>query len=421
MRFDGVRFAVFNAANEPAFRDDSVYSLLTAPRRHAVGGHRGRRAGPLSRGRVPRVRRGRGPDQPLRARRVRRSGRPAVGRDRRAACFDCEGDALQPRRRPRRRAGDERPRDLPGSRRAACSSAESGLLVLHGGRARPLPLDREPGRQQHPHHSRDRATARVWIGTISGLRRLEGGVRGNPFALPRIVDGTNISVLHESRSGELWIGTYGRGLMRLDDGPARHAVGAGVAAARQRAGRLRRRRRQRLGRHAGRAAASAAGARPAPSPRATARRLSINTIYEDPRGPLLVDGAERPALPGLGSDARARAAAGGLSRAASSATSSATASDGCGSAPTGRASRASTARRSCRYTMKDGLVNDFVRAFCEDREGGIWIGTDGGLSYWRGRGSFRNFTVGDRSRLRQHPRPAAGSRRQRSGWPPTAA
>ena len=36
-----------------------------------------------------------------------------------------------------------------------------------------------------------------------------------------------------------------------------------------------------------------------------------------------------------------------------------------------------------RYTMKDGLVNDFVRAFCEDREGGIWIGTDGGLSYWR--------------------------------------
>ena len=29
-RFDGVRFAVFNAGNEPAFRDDSVYSLLTA-------------------------------------------------------------------------------------------------------------------------------------------------------------------------------------------------------------------------------------------------------------------------------------------------------------------------------------------------------------------------------------------------------
>ena len=42
--------------------------------------------------------------------------------------------------------------------------------------------------------------------------------------------------------------------------------------------------------------------------------------------------------------------------------------------------------------MKEGLVNDFVRAFCEDREGGLWIGTDGGLSYWRA-GTFRSFTA----------------------------
>ena len=43
------------------------------------------------------------------------------------------------------------------------------------------------------------------------------------------------------------------------------------------------------------------------------------------------------------------------------------------------------------FTMKDGLVNDFVRAFCEDRKGGVWIGTDGGLSYWRD-GTFSSFT-----------------------------
>ena len=47
-----------------------------------------------------------------------------------------------------------------------------------------------------------------------------------------------------------------------------------------------------------------------------------------------------------------------------------------------------------RFTMKEGLVNDFVRAFCEDREGGLWIGTDAGLSYWRG-GTFRSFTAAD--------------------------
>ena len=55
--FDGVRFAVFNRANEPAFRDDSVYSLLTTRGRDAVGRHRRRRAGPLRAGRLPRVRR----------------------------------------------------------------------------------------------------------------------------------------------------------------------------------------------------------------------------------------------------------------------------------------------------------------------------------------------------------------------------
>ena len=30
VRFDGVRFTIFGSQNEPAFRDDSVYSLLTS-------------------------------------------------------------------------------------------------------------------------------------------------------------------------------------------------------------------------------------------------------------------------------------------------------------------------------------------------------------------------------------------------------
>src|SRR5262249_52897336 len=54
-----------------------------------------------------------------------------------------------------------------------------------------------------------------------------------------------------------------------------------------------------------------------------------------------------------------------------------------------------------RYTMKQGLVNDFIRAFCEDHDGDLWIGTDGGLSRLHkngrkdGRGGFQNFTVKD--------------------------
>ncbi len=45
-----------------------------------------------------------------------------------------------------------------------------------------------------------------------------------------------------------------------------------------------------------------------------------------------------------------------------------------------------------RYTMRQGLVNDFVRAFCEDREGDLWIGTDGGLSRFSA-GRFQNFNI----------------------------
>ena len=180
----------------------------------------------------------------------------------------------------------------------------------------------------------------------------------------------------------MWIGTYGRGLMRFDSGPARHAVGAGVAPAQQRAGRLRRRRRQRLGRHAGRPAASAAGRREHDHDDRR-RPAEHQHDLQDPRGPLLVTAlngrlfqVSRQTLVPVRSAGVARRARRSqcLSRQPRSAL-------GRDRRSGHRAHRRHA--RSSRFTMKQGLVNDFVRAFCEDREGGIWIGTDGGLSYWR--------------------------------------
>src|SRR5262249_12673285 len=65
---------------------------------------------------------------------------------------------------------------------------------------------------------RQTADGALWIGTISGLRRLDQAVNGDPFMTPKILSGANISVLLESRSGELWIGAYGQGLMRFQSG-----------------------------------------------------------------------------------------------------------------------------------------------------------------------------------------------------------
>lgn len=45
-----------------------------------------------------------------------------------------------------------------------------------------------------------------------------------------------------------------------------------------------------------------------------------------------------------------------------------------------------------RYTSHEGLVNDFIRVFHEDRKGALWIGTDNGISKWDGQ-RLRNFRV----------------------------
>ncbi len=158
-RFDGVRFAVFNAGNEAAFRDDSVYALLTARDGTLWAGTEG---GGLVRYRTGAFRTfgaAEGLTNPF----VRvvfedRSGRLWVGTDR--GLFRLEGDALH--------RVDGRDGVPSMSVHAICEDREgrllvggAGLLVLNGGAGRALQLDREPRRQQHPHHSGDAGRRRL--------------------------------------------------------------------------------------------------------------------------------------------------------------------------------------------------------------------------------------------------------------------
>ncbi len=46
------------------------------------------------------------------------------------------------------------------------------------------------------------------------------------------------------------------------------------------------------------------------------------------------------------------------------------------------------------FTTRQGLVNDFIRAFLETRDGSIWIGTDEGVSRWKS-GEFTNYRTFD--------------------------
>ncbi len=63
------------------------------------------------------------------------------------------------------------------------------------------------------------------------------------------------------------------------------------------------------------------------------------------------------------------------------------------------------------FTKRDGLVNDFVRAFLETHDGSVWIGTDEGVSRWHD-GKLTNYLRGPGPRLFQCPDARRNARRR---------
>ncbi|HEU4386164.1 MAG TPA: two-component regulator propeller domain-containing protein, partial [Blastocatellia bacterium] len=120
---------------------------------------------------------------------------------------------------------------------------------------------------------------------------------------------------------------------------------------------------------------------------------SINTVYQDPRGDLLVTALNgrlfrvlhQTLVPMQLASIEGRLPVRNAFRDSTGALWLGT--DGQGVARIADA-------RVTRYTMRQGLTNDFIRAFCEDRDGSIWIGTDGGLSRWHS-GVFKTFDIAD--------------------------
>src|SRR5215475_13159685 len=214
-RFDGVSFAVFNRENTPAFPDDSVYSLLVTKDGTLWAGTEG--------GGLIRYKDGRfrvfGPIEGLTNGFVRviyedRNGQLWVGTD--AGLFRMQNESLI------RVNGHDGVSKI--SANAICEDRAGrllvggrGLLILRGMEATYY-TSNESLADNSIRTIRQTADGALWIGTISGLRRLDQGINGDPFMTPKILSGANISVLLESRKGELWLGAYGQGLMRFQSG-----------------------------------------------------------------------------------------------------------------------------------------------------------------------------------------------------------
>lgn len=389
VRFDGTHFTVFNHENEPAFRDDSVYCLYTSKDRTLWIGSEG---GGLIRYREGAFR-AYGVAQGLSNGFVRvifedRQRNLWVGTD--AGLFRMQHESLV-----RIDGKGDVPRVAVHSiwqdREGRLLMGGSGLLILDGNKSTYYHSSEDLA-DNSIRTIRETRDGAVWIGTISGLRKLEQGVRGDPFLAPRTISGTNISVMAESRAGELWIGTYGHGLRRLVGGRMARLDAPGelphnnvLALFEDSEDDIW------VGTQGGLLRLSPSAASTVTTPDNVPR--GINTIYQDPGGTLFVAAlngrlfqvsgqaltpAPLPAgLSTLPIRNVFRDSAGGLWMG----------TDGQGVAHWQGA-------ETRRYSMKQGLVNDFVRAFCEDRDGGIWIGTDGGLSRWHG-GTFQSFGTQD--------------------------
>jgi ligand-binding sensor domain-containing protein/two-component sensor histidine kinase len=388
-RFDGVSFAVFNRENMSAFLDDSVYSLLVTKDGTLWAGTEG--------GGLVRYKDGRfrafGAAEGLTNGFVRviyedRNSQLWVGTD--AGLFRMRNESLI-RVDGRDGVSEMNVHAICEDRAGRMLVGGMGLLVLRGQEVNYY-TSNESLADNSVRTIRQTADEAIWIGSISGLRKLDRGIDGDPFKAPKILSGVNISALLESRGGAVWIGAYGQGLMRyragrivrfsapstlphnnvlalFEDGEDNVWVGA-------QGGLLR-------------LSPSAAGV----ITTADGAPQSINTIYQDPRGELFVTALngklfrvarntltpvrlpaplDRMSVRNLFRDSRGTLWVG---------------TDGQG------VSRID-AGGVVQYTMKQGLVNDFIRAFCEDREGALWIGTDGGLSRFQ-HGAFQNFKVKD--------------------------
>ena len=173
-RFDGVRFAVFNSSNEAAFGDDSVYSLLTARDGTLWAGTDGGGLIRYQQGAFRAFGAAEGLTNPfVRVLFEDRAGRLWVGTDR--GLFRLDGETLQ--------RVDDRNGAPAMSVHAICEDREGrllvggvGLLVLNGAQVSHY-SSTESRADNSIRTIRETRDGAVWIGTIAGLRRIDGGIR----------------------------------------------------------------------------------------------------------------------------------------------------------------------------------------------------------------------------------------------------
>jgi ligand-binding sensor domain-containing protein/signal transduction histidine kinase len=261
----------------------------------------------------------------------------------------------------------------------------SRLLRLSGGAAQEYRLQGE-GSQNRVKSIAETRDGTVWVGTIGGLHQKPPG--SDSFRPIRDTNGT-VRFLRETSDGTLWIGTIGHGIYQYWANRYSHLTAPDILPSNTALNLFEDVEKNIwIGTQAGMLRLSQTPIQTVALP--DAGDYDAETVYEDHNGDLWVAAANlfrfhkgkvaQVHFPGI-SGVRVR----NVFRA----------SDGALWIGTeGRGVFRQNESGLAHYTTKEGLVNNFVRAFLQSRDGSVWVATDEGVSRWRPEG-LTNYQVRD--------------------------
>jgi len=383
VRFDGERFQTFNRENTPAFTENNVFCLLVS-RDHTLW--IGMEGGGLIRYRDGTFRQLSVPEGLsngfVRTLEEDRQGRFWVGTDN--GLFRLEKEHLR-----RVDATAQIPalavHAIYEDRQGQIWVGGSRLLRISGESTTEFGLSGEAG-QRRVKSITETDEGTIWVGTVSGLQRLAGN--DHSFHSVPEVRGT-VRVLRQTSDGTLWIGTIGRGLLTYRQGrfsriaapdplPSNTVLNLYEDIERN----------IWIGTQGGMVRLIKTPVRTVPLPNGS--DSDAETIYQDTNGDLWVAAvnlfrvhngkASAYAFPGI-TGVRVR----NVFRDREGALWIGTEGKGAFRRTRGRLSR---------YSTEEGLVNNFVRAFLQGRDGSVWIATDEGVSRWRDQ-RIMNYRISD--------------------------
>jgi ligand-binding sensor domain-containing protein/signal transduction histidine kinase len=383
LRFDGARFTLFDVENTPQLRDNGIFALLTSRDGSLWIGTEG---GGLLRYRSGEFRayatKDGQSDAFVRAIYEDRKGTVWVGTD--GGLLRITGDYLE-------RVDDKN--GVPAI--AVHAITEDHLGGLWVGGTRILRLEGNGVREYRLEGGSIQTSVKsiletqdhtVWVGTVSGLHKLRPD--SDTFERVKDIRGT-VRVLRQTSDGTFWVGMIGQGIRRWvgnkftaidapDSLPSNTVLNIFEDDEKN----------LWIGTQAGMLRLTRTPVRVVPLPQAT--DSDFGTLYQDRDGTLWVIStdifrlrkgiAEPYTFPQLG-----RIRARNVYRDRAGALWIGTDGDGV---------IRLKGKHVLRLTSKEGLSNNFVRAFLESRDGSMWIATDNGLSHLTPHG-FVNFEMSD--------------------------